>query len=307
MKRGRIPTYRLHRASGQAIVTLNGQDVYLGPHRSRVSRQEYDRVVGEWLARDRRLAVDEEKETTTVNEVILRYAEFARSYYVRDGKSTAEFSPIKQVLKVVRHLYGRTPAAQFGPLALKVCRERFLAAGQSRQKINQNMGRIRRMFKWAVENELVPPTVIQGLQAVAGLRMGRTEAKESQPVRPVPEEHIEAVLHHVAPVVSAMIRVHPLTGMRPGELVRMRGDEIDDSGTIWLYRPEKHKTAHHGHERVIHLGPRAQWILRPLLDEACGGIRVHNRVDTMEQQPAPCRKTVIDSAASAIERRDSSS
>jgi integrase len=46
---GKVPTYRLHRASGQAIVTLNGRDHYLGPHGTQASRMQYDRLVCEWL------------------------------------------------------------------------------------------------------------------------------------------------------------------------------------------------------------------------------------------------------------------
>jgi hypothetical protein len=47
------PSYRKHKASGQAIVTLNGEDVYLGPFGSRESRREHDRVIVEWLTRGR--------------------------------------------------------------------------------------------------------------------------------------------------------------------------------------------------------------------------------------------------------------
>lgn len=46
----RIPSYRLHRPSGQAVVTLNGRDCYLGRHGTPESRLEYDRLVCEWLA-----------------------------------------------------------------------------------------------------------------------------------------------------------------------------------------------------------------------------------------------------------------
>ena len=38
-----VPKYRKHRASGQAVVTLNGRDHYLGPHGTKASRIEYDR------------------------------------------------------------------------------------------------------------------------------------------------------------------------------------------------------------------------------------------------------------------------
>jgi integrase len=53
--------------------------------------------------------------------------------------------------------------------------------------------------------------------------------------------------------------------MRPGEVTIVRPCDIDRSGTVWEYRPESHKTEHHGHERVIHLGPQAQTVLAPFL------------------------------------------
>lgn len=42
----KTPIYRRHNASGQAVVTLDGRDFYLGPYGSRVSRAEYDRIAG---------------------------------------------------------------------------------------------------------------------------------------------------------------------------------------------------------------------------------------------------------------------
>jgi hypothetical protein len=42
-----VPTYRLHKQSGQAIVTLSGQDYLLGKHRSPESHAEYARLLAE--------------------------------------------------------------------------------------------------------------------------------------------------------------------------------------------------------------------------------------------------------------------
>jgi hypothetical protein len=50
----RNPSYRLHKASGQVIVTLGGRDIYLGPYGSRASRDSYDRLLAEWLQNGRR-------------------------------------------------------------------------------------------------------------------------------------------------------------------------------------------------------------------------------------------------------------
>ena len=52
----RIPEYRKHRASGQALVTINGRDLYLGPHGTKASKVEYDRLVCEWLASGRSIS-----------------------------------------------------------------------------------------------------------------------------------------------------------------------------------------------------------------------------------------------------------
>lgn len=43
----KIPSYRLHKASGQAVVTLNGTHIYLGKHESEASRRSYDKVIAE--------------------------------------------------------------------------------------------------------------------------------------------------------------------------------------------------------------------------------------------------------------------
>jgi integrase len=62
-----------------------------------------------------------------------------------------------------------------------------------------------------------------------------------------------------------MIRLQQFSGMRPGEVVRMRLADIDRSAETWVYTLQKHKTAHHGHARMIFLGPKAQQVLAPFL------------------------------------------
>jgi hypothetical protein len=54
--RSRKPSYCLHKSSGRASVTLNGKVVYLGVHGTPESHDEYDRVIGEWVARGRQPA-----------------------------------------------------------------------------------------------------------------------------------------------------------------------------------------------------------------------------------------------------------
>ena len=171
----------------------------------------------------------------TVNELILAYIRFADGYYVKDGRPTVEPTNIRLVLRLVRRLYGTTPANSFGPLALKAVRDEMIRAGNCRTEINRRVGRIVRMFKWGVSEELVPPGVYEALRTVAGLRKGRSAAKEKPPVKPVPDADVEAIRPHVSRQVWAMVELQRLTGMRPGEVVLMRTGDLDMAGDVWVY------------------------------------------------------------------------
>ena len=197
----RPPKYRKHKVSGQAVVTLNGRDFYLGPYGSKASRVEYDRLTAEWLRNGRCLPHCDRSDTTVV-EVIAAYVKFAKTYYVKDGRLTREATLVRDTMRFIWDLYGRTPAVDFGPLALKAVRQRMIEADHSRGYINKNIDRIRRMFRWAASEELAPASVPQALATVAGLRKGRTEARESVPVGPVEDLMIDATLPHLPDVVA---------------------------------------------------------------------------------------------------------
>lgn len=260
-----LPRYRKHRATGQAIVTLSGVDHYLGPHRSKASVIEYDRLVQEWLAAGRQLRKGDESPPMTLVELAATYRRFAKGYYRKNGKETVEVYCSTEALKVACELYGRKPATEFGPLALQAVQARMVKLDWSRRYVNKQTGRIVRAFKWAVSRELIASSVYESLRTVEGLRRGRTTAKESEPVRPVSENDVQAVLPHLPSVVADMIRLQRSTGCRPGEVIQMRPCDVDRSGEVWLYVPESHKTEHHDRQRVIAIGPRGQAILRPYL------------------------------------------
>jgi integrase len=260
-----IPSYRHHKPSSRAVVTLNGRDFYLGPWNTAESRDEYDRLLAEWMANGRQLPEAVPLGELTVVELLAAYLEFARTYYVRDGQVTSEYVAVKYVLRLVKQLYGRTRVKDFGPLALKAIRQKMLDSDLCRNQINQRTNRIRRVFRWGVENELVPPLVLEGLRAVAPLKRWRTTARESVKVSPVPDEHVAAVLPFVSRQVAAMIQLQSLAGMRPGEVVLLRPRDVDRSSQVWVYRPERHKTEYRGHEREVFFGPQAQVVLLPWL------------------------------------------
>ena len=201
-----------------------------------------------------------------IPDLVRAYMAFADAYYVDpNGEPTKEPEDIRYAMKVLLACFPALPVDEFGPLRLKTVQEAMIDKKWCRNLINRRVGIIRRMFKWAVSEQIVSSVILHGLQAVAGLKRGRTRAKESKPVKPVDEQHVYAILAHTTPVVATMIELQLLTGMRPGEMCLIRPCDLDRSGPVWHYYPEKHKNAYRSIERVVAIGPRGQELLRPFL------------------------------------------
>ena len=272
MSKRRIPKYRCYKPKNLGLVVINGHQHYLGPYGSEESLKEYHRLVQESLvevvAPTPGATGDPAAGTLTVVELIAAFwSKHVTTYYVKNGRPTSEQDNIRQALRFLRPLYGHTHAREFGPKALKAVRQAMIDADRCRSLINKDICRIRAMFKWAVEHELLPVTVLQALQAVGGLRQGRSEARETVPIGPVSEKDVEATLPHLPAPVAAMVRLQFLTAARPGEITSLRPCDVDrGAGPVWVYTPQEHKTEHHNRRRIIPLGPKAQEILRPWLD-----------------------------------------
>lgn len=265
MAKKSIPSYRKQKTNGgdRAFVELGGIRRYLGEYDSPVSRARYGTLIAEWESSGGHIAVQASE--ITIIELTARFWTHALTYYVKDGEQTSELSWIRSSIKPLVELYGSGSAANFGPLKLKTVRSRMISFGWTRKAINSRIDRIKRMFRWSTENEILEAGVYEAIRSVTGLRKDRSEAKESTPIGPVPEEHVLAVLPIVPAPVRGLIEFQLHTGCRPGEARIVRGIDINMSGPIWEYRPKTHKTKHHGHDRVIQIGPALQQILQEFL------------------------------------------
>lgn len=259
----KVPPYKLHKASGQAFVRLDGRFLYLGTHGSPESHAEYARVIQSVLSGRPHTAIEAAPVTPplTLRELNDRYLVHARGYYVKNGEQTSEYAKLASAAELATEHFGNLPASEFGPLCLQDVRDRLIAKGLARTTVNSQTRRIVRIFKWGTANELVPETVHRALKSVDGLRAGRTVARESVPVRPVADAIVDATLPELPEVVADMVRFQRLTGCRPTETCSVRPCDVDRTGDVWLYRPESHKTEHHGRERVIFIGPKGQGVL----------------------------------------------
>jgi hypothetical protein len=80
-----------------------------------------------------------------VAELILAFWQWAeRNYRDERGEPGPELDNVRLALKPLRRLYGHTPAAAFGPLALRAVQEDLVKAGLSRGVVNARVNRVRR-------------------------------------------------------------------------------------------------------------------------------------------------------------------
>ncbi|MBX3363922.1 MAG: site-specific integrase [Phycisphaeraceae bacterium] len=282
------PAYRQRSGYTQAIVTLTDavtkrrQDYWLGEYGSPESRQLYYRVLAEYEALGRRLpdlpdAVPAAATAATGGPDV---GELALQYWRRVAR---EFLPkrcnaIKATLRLLRQMDGSTRVAQYGPKRLRLLREAMISGDPaatpprkpwSRTTVNDRVRIVVAVFRWGVTQEMVPASVADALGMLEPLKRGRSRAKEGKKVGPVPEFLLEETMQHLPSPVRAMVRLQLLTGARPGEIVGLRGRDIDRDGRTGLLvaRLSEHKTAHLGAEREVYFGPEAETVLEPFLRE----------------------------------------
>jgi len=253
------PAYQLHKHTGQARVRIDGRDHYLGTFNSEESRLRYDDLIADWRMRQ------EDQAGMTIADLSILYIRHARKHYRKDEVETSEVNCIRQALRPLVAHAADVLCRKFGPKKLREVREKMIGQGLCRNVINIHVGRIRRMFKWAVSEEMIAETVYRALLTLPGLEQGRSDARESEPVRPVAKALIDAVKPFVSRQVLGMIQLQIATGMRPGEVLQIRGIDINMAGRIWEYEPRSHKTSHHGKRRIIFIGPKGQKIIRQFL------------------------------------------
>jgi hypothetical protein len=183
----------------------------LGQHGSEKSRLEYARVIAEWEANGRRLPSRGDERGLTVNELILAYWRIVEEYYRQpDGYPTSEINNIRLALRPLRQLYGHIRAADFDGLHLEAVRDQMIHMGHCRNRINKDISRVKRLYRWGASKKLIPLSVFQIIDTVSGLRQGRSLARETEPVKPVPEALIDATLPFMRPPVAAMVQLQYL-------------------------------------------------------------------------------------------------
>ncbi|MBL8726633.1 MAG: site-specific integrase [Planctomycetes bacterium] len=301
MARSRLPKPVRHK-SGQAVVFLTDPATgkrrahYLGTYGSADAGERYRAILGEFLAgkpietpahRSAILGPAPAADACTVGRLVAQYLTWAERYYVDDqGAPTGVVTGAKYAFRFLLAELQDRPTAQVRACDLLAVRQRMIdyrpavpagedrapgrqaPQGLSRRSINDRMQTILRLFRWGVVHGMVPGGVWHELSAIKGLPKGRCGVHDNPPVQAVPWPIVEATLRELTPTLRAAVLVQWHTGARPAEVLRMTRRQIDTSGELWVYKPEKHKCAWRGHARAIVLGSEAQAALLPFLSLA---------------------------------------
>lgn len=274
--KAKAPARRYH-MSGQSVVTIAGDDYYLGPHDSPESIARYAVLIGIYQSGGLTLPDD-----FTLSSLDDRVASLMGQ--ATTSASLPAGSPIlvKHVTALYRnHIatkYANTPtektrhdrlcdqldkfasdltANSFGPVKLAEFRETLVADGLARKYVNRLTNCVVKVFKHAVAGELLERGHTEWLRTLEPLLEGQTTAHENDDVQPANLDHVRATAEHLSPVVKSMLRVQIATGMRPKEICMMRPCDIDRSGEVWIYRPSSHKTRWRGKKKIV-----------PIIDDA---------------------------------------
>lgn len=314
-KKNVVPSYLLHKSSGQARVRINGHDHLLGPYDSDESRERYGEIITKIAAG---LPIEPQQKTgsaiagqysgPSINELCAKF--------LNDGLkrfSESEQHCQRAALRILRQLFGFTSVLDFGPLRLRVVRDAMVqghpdqknAKGEpmprkpwNRQTVNRQVKRIQALFRWGVSLEMVPVSIATALETVRALTAAETTAAESKPRRSVATEEYLKARAELKPVYQDVLDLLYLTGARPGELLRLTDSEsgertglkngaINKSVNPWRADLAKHKTAHKGKSRTLFFNPEAQAILRKYM------------TDDPDARIFPCRR---DNFGTAVKR-----
>ncbi len=120
-KPGHLPSYRLHKPSGQARVIIDGEHIYLGHYGSPESHERYARLIAERAVnrnggqggrngKRQAAALPGGDTDLLISQLVLKYDDFAKSYYVRDSEPGKECTEIKLAMRPLLRLYGTEKA-----------------------------------------------------------------------------------------------------------------------------------------------------------------------------------------------------
>lgn len=254
--------YALHSATGQAFVRVQGRMIYLGKYGTPESRTRHRNIVAAAQARSEALDL---MRPLSVGELCER---FVLAMQQEHGQRSWQDIEARAVALTVCEKFAGLEAATFGPKALQDIQQAMLKQDRlTRYGINRRKQHIVAMFKWAVSQELVQPSVWHALQAVKAIRRGR--GRDNPPRVPADPAAVDAVVAKLQADgntgAARCVRFMRATGCRPAEAYGATPADLRLSDPLPTYAVREHKNTHRGMERIVPLNAAAVAVVREAL------------------------------------------
>ena len=259
-----------------AVVYHHGKTIYLGSYGSPESKIAYARFIAE-LKQQPEITVPTIQQCETIGEPSATVKELGIAFldHILKMRGSAkygkeDYSHYRTAFCVLFKLYGDDILADsFKPKNLKLYRQELIDTKRfCRGTVNDYVRRVVRMFMWGAEEEILEYSTAAALKAVKSLQEGHPGTFDHPERENVPDDVIKRTLPFLPPILTAMVMVQRLTGMRPSEVFNMRVGDVDreTESDLWLYRLPSHKTQKKtNRKKIIPLGEHEQKYLAPYL------------------------------------------
>jgi integrase len=264
-----------------------------GPWGDRETIAAYNRWAAEWHASGGRTPPADVGDISVAG-LVIRCLEWAAGHFTKGGKPTSEVAGFRAALGTLNELYGDEPASSFTPTKLRSLQDKWKTSGKAMTTCNAYLSYVVRCWSWGVSRDLVPAAVADALTHVPRLVAGRGGVVPPEPVPPVTDADFFAALPGLDSdpdrrrVYEAILLLQRHSGMRPGEALELRAEDVDRSREPWRYDPlSGGKALHHGKARRVWIGPHGRAVLVPFLAIAETGKPVFRvtRIRTGELMP----------------------
>ncbi|CAB5195113.1 XerC Integrase [uncultured Caudovirales phage] len=243
------PRYCLHSSGRARIYFAKNYRLLPGVYNSPESWQAFHELCEVITATGEFPPPESERKPLTCEELGHKFLAWAVDYY--EGEGSREAVNLSYAVQAMIDLWGSMLANKFGPPHLKAVRKALIKRGQVRTTVNRRATQIVGVFQWAVEEGLLHPEVWQTLKSVKRIAPGREGAVDNPKIQPVTATQLELTLAELPIHLQRALRVQALTGMRSGELLTMRPQDVTMEGEHWIYRLKKHKTLRHVGETYV--------------------------------------------------------
>ncbi|QEL21092.1 tyrosine-type recombinase/integrase [Limnoglobus roseus] len=273
------PAYCHHKPTDQAYVTVRDgtkrRVIYLGAFGSAESYRRYGEVIaGVAPSASPPLSPTppSSPEGISLADAYALWIARCRVYYrLSDGEPSDETENNERSWAPLLALFPEALIVSLTKKNYTAVREEMIRRGWCRKLITQRWGRILRGLKWLAAEEYIPDATVLAA-TLPRLQPYRSAAPETEPVKPVPLADVRATQKYLRPFVAAMVELQLLTGMRPGEVRKLRLCDLvwEETATgcgggrrLVALRLGRHKTIHRGKVRLIPLSGSASELLTP--------------------------------------------